>query len=232
MRRFLNYIAFIFVVTILFSCKREDSPIDFQTEYFGLTPNRYVVYDVTRIWHDDAAGIHDTIYSQLKTYIGDTVIDNEGRIARKFIRSLRNNPQEDWVSADVWTAIIDDYRAELVEENQRKIKLVFVPSEEKTWDVNAFNPLGRLEATFFDINLARVINGVGISASVGVLTSNVVNQVEYRKKYEIYGKNIGLVSRYEKDFTLKIDPSTPGPDTLQPLKGYELFYSIKSYGIE
>lgn len=232
MRRLLIYFAFIFAVTTLFSCKREDPPIDFQTDYFGLTPKRYVIYDVTRIWHDDAVGVHDTTYSQLKTYIGDTVIDNEGRIARKFIRSLRNNSQEDWVPTDVWTAIIDDYRAELVEENQRKIKLVFAPTEEKTWDVNAFNPLGKLEATYFDINLARVINNVGISASVGVLTTDILNQVEYRKKYEIYGKNIGLVSKYEKDFTLIIDNATPGPDSLRPLKGSELFCTIRSFGIE
>ena len=93
-------------------------PLPLNQHYFGLDAERYIVYNVIEINHDENAVIkHDTLYYQLKTLIGDTVVDNEGRIARKFYRSKRPDIFSPWVITDLWTAIIANNKAELVEEN-------------------------------------------------------------------------------------------------------------------
>ena len=42
------------------------------------------------MYHDDASNIHDTTIYQLKTYIGQDYIDNQGRTAKEFKRFKRN----------------------------------------------------------------------------------------------------------------------------------------------
>ena len=111
------------------ACKKQVDPPSFNYDYYDLTFGRFIEYDVLEINHDvDQTVQHDTLRYQLKTVIGDTVIDNEGRIARKFIRYKRSNSNSNWAQTDLWTTIIDQNRAELVEENQRVIKMIFVPN--------------------------------------------------------------------------------------------------------
>lgn len=233
----MRYLISLFLLSSLllglnFGCKKPVDPINFHLGYFDLSKGRYIVYEVLEIEHDEPSNIHDSIRYELKTVIGDTVIDNQGRIARKYTRYIRANSQDQWKAKDVWTAILTDYRAELVEENQRKIKLVFAPTEDKSWDINAFNNQEEEIASISRLHEQRKINNINFGSTLQVNTKDELNQVQYIKKYEIYAEGIGLVQKYSKDFTLKIDSSTPGPDSLVPQKGSELFYTVKTYGFQ
>ncbi|MEY4603953.1 MAG: hypothetical protein RIT43_1245 [Bacteroidota bacterium] len=209
------------------SCKKDQANYDLHYDYFGLLPGRFVEYNVVEIHHDINQSVqHDTLRYQLKTLIGDTIIDNEGRVARRFIRFKRDNSSQAWTQTDTWTAIIVDRRAELVEENQRLIKLVFAPTEDKEWNVNAFNSQNELQAYYRDIHSKVLLGGQTFDSSLVVEQEDFFSLIDYRRKYETYSKNIGLISKYFKD--LKI----VGFDTSNVQFGTELFYNCYAFGYE
>lgn len=191
--------------------------------YFDLTPGRYVAYDVIEITHDVT---HDTLIYQLKTVIGDTFIDNNGRVAREFLRYKRFPGQTEWGLTDIWTALIVDSRAELVEENQRIIKLVFPPSLSSDWDAHAFSELPTLPCFYSAIHKGFNIGVNTFDSTLIVQQDDYFTMVDHRRKYEVYAKNIGLVKKYFRDVKIV------GFDTTNVVSGKELYYSYTSHGIQ
>ncbi len=223
----LFLLLFLSGVTFV-ACKKKDKSIPpMHEEYFGLTPGRYIIYDVTEINHDEDATIpHDTSYYQLKTLIGQEYIDNSGRTTREYLRYIRPDVNTNWGLKDTWTTIIENWRAELVEENQRLIKLVFAPTLNKEWNINAFNAQAELNAFYNDVHTKRVLNNITYDSTVQVEQENFFSLIDYRVKHEIYAKHIGLVYKSFKD--LKIQNF----DTLDVRKGKELLYKCTSFGFE
>lgn len=192
-------ILLLLILTLVFVACKKQKPVNFHFGYFGLEPGRYVVYDVMEINHDQALAQHDTVYYQLKTVWGDTVIDNEGRIAREFLRYTRPNASSNWQITDVWTGIIDGIRAELVEENQRVVKLVFSPSISKSWDANNYNMLGEMLCYYTDIHDDYTINGQEFDSTLIVEQADFTSLIDTVRKYEVYRKGTGLIRKYLKD---------------------------------
>jgi hypothetical protein len=215
---------------MLFSCKKNDSASEIQNKYesyYGLVPGRFIVYNVREIVHDEMADIkHDTLNYQLKTLIGDTITDNAGRIARQFLRFKRLNSSQNWQLSDVWTTLIDGNYAELTEENQRIIKMLFPVSSKTTWNANVFNVNSSLDCFYDKIHESLSLNGISYDSTVLVEQENLRNLVEFKRKYEVFGNRIGLISKYFKD--LKISNF----DTLNIKSGYELIYTCTDFGIE
>jgi hypothetical protein len=219
--------ACIFVFCLAELQKRYAKSIAFALEqhYFGLDAERYIVYNVLEINHDENAVIkHDTISYQLKTLIGDTVVDNEGRIARKFYRSKRPDIFSPWVITDLWTAIIENNKAELVEENQRMVKLVFPISSSKLWNINQFNSFEQADAYYDFIFSGKTINGLFFDSTVRVEQEKERNLIAYKRKFEEYAANVGLIRKVYKDLTIM------NFDTLNVKSGKEIFMDIVEYG--
>ena len=224
-----NKLILVFAIIIigLNSCKKDEVTYNLHYGYFGLISGRYVDYDVMEISHNSGQSVpHDTSRYQLRTVIGDTIIDNEGRVSRQFLRFKRMQGSQDWVQTDTWTAIIADRRAELVEENQRIIKLIFGISENKEWNQNSFNSFSELTAYYRDIHKPTTIGKLIFDSSLVVEQEDFFSLVDYRRKYEVYAKNIGLISKYYKD--LKIS----GFDTTNVKSGKELFYNCTGFGYQ
>ena len=218
--------TYIFLFLIVISCKKDAGSISLHENYFPLENGRFVEYDVTSITHNVAAGIPETTNYVLKTVVGDTIIDNSGRIARKFSRWIFNVNENKFIIKDLWTAIIDQNRAELVEENERIIKLVFSPSLKKVWDMNAFNSRTSVESKYENIHNSASIGSFTFDSTVTVVEEKFENLIEFRKKYEIYAKKVGLIYKCFKVFEIS------SGDTLNPLVGTEIYYKIRNYGIE
>jgi hypothetical protein len=209
---------------LLLGCKKTTPP-DFHLDYFGQEEGRYVIYDVVEIFHDvDAAVKHDTNYYQLKTVWNETFVDNEGRDARIFRRYVRNQATDPWVLQDVWTGLIDGIRAELIEENQRVVKLIFSPTIEKEWDANAYNPNDELSCYYDDIHQSHSLGVNDFDSTVMVEQADDPDPVRFLRKYEVYAKGIGLVEKVSRDLYLEFQT--------QPQSGYELFYTYVSSGYE
>ncbi|MEX2485468.1 MAG: hypothetical protein WED10_12935 [Brumimicrobium sp.] len=223
--RNLFYILF-FALTIL-SCKKSDDTPEFGYEYFGLDKGKFVTYDVMEIFHDvELSPSHDTVRYTLKTVVGEDIVDNENRTASKIFRYAYDAETDELIDERVWTAIIDQGRGEIVEENQRKIRLVFAITSDKTWNVNAFNTDDPQEVYYEDLFKPYSIGGSQIDSSVRVEYEDFFSLVDHRRKYEVYGKNIGLIHRSFKDLTIK------DFDTTAIQYGTEVHYSLKDYGVE
>jgi hypothetical protein len=228
MKMYRFYISFLTLILVAFaSCKKQDSPPQFHYDYFDLTEGRFIDYDVMEIDHDvDQSIQHDTSYYQLRTLIGDTVIDNQGRVARKFFRYTRDNSAGTWMLSDVWTALITENRAELIEENQRIIKLVFAPTLSKEWNPNAFNIYDEMTSYYRDIHDVQTVGGFLFDSALVVEQEDFFSLIDKKRKYEVYAKGVGLVHKYYKDLTIA------NFDTLNVQKGKELYYTCFAYGIQ
>ena len=135
----------MFLSAALIGCKKDNEPANFHYEFYPINQGHYITYSVREINIDDALGLNETLNYYVKAKIGDTITDNEGRVSRGAMNvTFRDSLTQPWGLQDIWTTIIDGGRAELVEENQRTIKMVFAPDKYKEWNCNAYNSLDAL----------------------------------------------------------------------------------------
>lgn len=230
MLRTLVKLTLILAGAMLLSCKKDESPNpEFHFNYYPLETGRFVVYEAMEISHDVQALIqHDTNRFLLKTVVGEQILDLEGDIAFKFYRYWKINPEDEWVIKDVWTTKRKAFRIELVEENKRMVKLVFAPTPEKVWDINAFNMDAALNARYdaSSLHYQRTINNLNFDSTLRVNQQDFFSLVDHRKKYEIYAKGVGLIYKFYKDNDIL------NFDTLNIRRGNEIHYSVVDFGQE
>lgn len=217
---------FIFLVAILvIGCKPKPLP-NFHHDYFGMTEGRYVIYDVMDVVHDDdAITHHDTTRYQLKTLWGELYTDNEGRECKLFRRYIRSQASDPWVLQDIWYGLIDGIRGEIVEENQRKVKLVFSPTVEKEWDANAYNTEAELMCYYADIHQPYTLGSHSFDSTVTVEQDEFESAIDTSRKYEVWAKDIGLVYRHDRYVFY-------GFAQTEVQNGREIFYKYISSGYE
>lgn len=227
MKATFYYISFIFLFATLASCDPNPAP-EFHHEYFGLEEGRYVIYDVTEMVHDDGLNLHDTTIYQLKTVWADTFVDNENRTAREFHRYVRPTENDPWVLQDIWYGIIDGIRAELVEENQRVVKLVFAPTQNKIWDANAYNQDEERLCTYRDIHGDTLIDNAAFDPTLVVEQDPFYSLIDSVRRYEMYAKGVGLIYKYDRDLHYQINAQSQ----IYLNEGTEKYYRFVSTGIE
>lgn len=223
----MNKIVVILIVILMgVSCKKDNSaPINMGYHYFPVNQGHYTVYDVVDIIHDDAVGVHDTNYYQIKEVVGETYQDEEGDNAQKLRRYHRVDSTGSWVIKDVWAIKLTGTTAEVVEENKRRIKMGFAISYEQYWDGNALNNDDKEECYYSKITDPYTVdNGTVIDSTTIVEHADFLTFIDYDRHFEVYAANIGKVYSYKKE--LEINNS----DTLDIIKGTELFYSLIDYG--
>jgi len=218
----------ILIVLVIVSCKKDNSaPINMGYQYFPINIGHFNVYDVVSIVHDDAVQVHDTSIFQIKEVIGELYTDEEGEDAHKLYRYYRPNDTSNWVIKDVWSIKLTGRTAEVVEENQRFIKMGFAISYEEYWDCNALNNLYKEECYYAKITEPFTVdNGTKIDSTAIVEHSNFATYIDYIREFEVYAANIGKIYSVKKD--IKINNG----DTLDVDKGTELFYSLIDTGQE
>jgi hypothetical protein len=222
--RFKHIASYGVITFFLFGCKKDPVP-QFHEGYFGLEENRFTIYNVIEITHDSALSQHDTVYYQLKTVWKTAFVDNEGRDMREFERYKRDLPTENWSFKDLWVGGINGIRAEVVEENQRKIKLVFAPTLNKLWDANAENIDAEMTCYYRNIHKDTTVNGVSFDSTVVVEQNNFTSLIDTVRMFEVYAKGIGLIHKYSKDNHWQFGSN-------QVVNGAELYYEYVSSGYE
>jgi hypothetical protein len=219
--------AIVGLITLLNSCKKElvNSDQFLYTSYFELKTGKFIEYDVMEITHNENATIqHDTSYYQLKCVIEDTFTDNAGRLAFNYVRYKRTNSTEPWAQSDLWSTTVFNNKAELVEENQRIVKLVFPISEFTTWNANQFNTDAKLNCSYDELHVPKAINGFSFDSTLVVEQEDKRNLIEFKRKYEVYANRVGMVKKYYKDLQIS------NFDTLNIKSGKEIFMTLKNFG--
>lgn len=222
--------SILFVLLVLFpivGCKKKltNSTTSSFKEYYDTSFGRFIEYRVLEINHDINASIHhDTLNYFLRVQIEDTIVDNLGRINKKYVRYKRNDTLSPWQISDVWMTIIDGNNAELVEENQRIIKLKFPINTFTSWNASIFNPNSELICNYENIHSSKSINGFFFDSTITVNQGSDRNLIRFYKKNEVYAKNIGMICKYFKDINIS------NFDTLQINSGKEIYLKIINFG--
>lgn len=216
---------------LVYSCEKENNTeeINFHYDYFPMETGRYVVYEAMEIIHDIQGVVaRDTNRFFLKTVIGDTTFDNSGKIAYKFLRYKKEVLPDEWVLTDVWTTRFESDRLELVEENNRVVKLIFPTIESKVWNVNAFNTAPRLLANYDveQLHTGKTLSGFVLDSTIQVEIQDFFSLVDHRRKYEVYAKGVGLIQLSYKDNDIM------NFDTLDIRYGREKHYKMIDFGKE
>ena len=211
------------------ACKKDppNQAIIYGYEYFPTTIGSFKTYDIVEIFHDIALEPqHDTLRYQIKEVLAEVLIDNEGDTAQKIKRYYRESDSSTWILQDIWTQKRTASTAEVVNENGRAIKLVFAIAYDRFWNANALNNSDALSCYFEDIYLPFALNETLYDSTVRVEKQNFISFIDYRRDYEIYAREIGMIKSVYKN--LEIDNT----DTLAILKGPELFYTLIDFGSE
>jgi hypothetical protein len=116
--------------------------------------------------------------------------------------------------------------AELTEENQRLVKLILPPTSNKKWNPNSFTVLPELEAYYMSIHTPKTLNSLVFDSTLTVEQEDFFSMVDYRRKYEVYAKNVGLVKKVFKDLIIA------GFDKTNVQKGKELEFTCIDFGVE
>lgn len=225
----MRIVYFLFLSFAVLACKKDppNHAIIYGYEYFPTTIGAYKTYDVLEIFHDIALEPqHDTIRYQIKEVLAEFLIDNEGDTAQKIKRYFRESDTSAWILQDIWTQKRTASTAEVVNENGRGIKLVFAIAYDRFWNGNALNNDAEISCYYEDIYLPFTLNETLYDSTVRVEKENFISFIDYRRDYEIYARDIGMIKSVYKD--LEIDNS----DTLDIQKGPELFYTLIDFGIE
>jgi hypothetical protein len=191
-----------------------------------MVEGRYIIYDAMEINHDEDAGVHDTVHFQLKTVVGQNYTDNEGRIGKVYLRYKSVNSGLTWQYTDTWTQFSTSNRAELVEENQKIVKMIFAPKLNIEWDINAYNAWPEQFAFYSDVHQPFLIGSFNFDSTATVVQKDFFSLVDLQKQSEVYAKNVGLIQKIYKDLIIE------NFDTLQPQKGKEIFYNLIDFGFE
>jgi len=222
--RFLTFISFFI---ILVCNKNEPKPIIYGYEYFPVSQGHYRVYNVVDIFHDEALGaVHDTNYYQFKEVIAESLVDEEEDTIQKIRRYQRENDTLSWEIQEIWTQKRTATTAEVVEENDRMIKMVFAIAYNRNWNGNALNNEDALNCYYENIYEPYDLPVFSFDSTVIVEKENFLSVIDYRRQYEVYARHIGSVKKVFKH--LEINNS----DTTDVIYGTEIFMELIEFGVE
>lgn len=219
---------FLFIIPLvgLFSCQKDQyKDLDFGYDFFGIEEGRFVEYSVRYIEHDSLLNQHDTLDFFYKTLIGEKYIDNEGREAHEFLRYKKDSLHQEYQFINKWVILIANDQAQLVEENQRKIKMIFPVKKSQKWNSNAYNSLADQEAHYEHLNELVDLGLEQPRHSVTVEFERYTTLIDDRLEQEVYAKGIGMVTKISKDLYYQFGAS-------QPFKGIEWYYNFHATGIQ
>ncbi|MCH8330922.1 MAG: hypothetical protein IH946_06015 [Bacteroidetes bacterium] len=211
--RFTRYFPVILLVLVASKCNEPGTlDVDYNYEYFPLKLGQTVIYDVDSVFLDDFTlpPTFDTTTYQIKETVESTFIDNEGRISHRIVRYKRYDTTSVWKDNAVWFATRTNSRVELVEDNNRFIKMTFPAKEGKKWLGNVYLDIAtekclpdydnsNWEYEILEIDKRYSINGLDFDSTLIVeqINDTTDNLVEMHYSFERYAKGVGLI---EKEF--------------------------------
>lgn len=209
----LSVLLLILTAFGLNSCSDTDEPNADTTvaglDYFPTDSGLTRIYQIDSAYWDDFTGTTGLISYQIREVQAGIFTDLQGRPAVR-IERFRSDSLGNWIIDRVWTAVRTTQRAEVTEENNRFIKLVFPPDVESSWNGNAYNTLDEETYRFTRIG-PDTAAGQTFPETVSVVQGDEQgNLIELRFGSEIYARNTGRI--YRKRVNLEF--SLPNRDTV------------------
>lgn len=217
---------FIFA-SVIFSCKKKDVKIpSMGYEFFPTEIRHFITYKVDSIVYDDFfTPVKIDTFSFLIKEIIDAELENTAKKkTQRIVRFIKKSDTLNWEIESAVMHQITNVTAERVEDNQRYIKLIFPPKENKTWNGNAYNMLPEQMYKYKNINKKLELKGFTFDTTLTVVQIDEENLIEKFYGEEKYAINIGLV--YKKNTSLKTDVNG------NIKSGTDVTYSVIDFGKE
>ena len=186
----------------MYSCEPIEYKVPiFYYKYFPIELNNSKEYYVTNISYTSFGKDTNTYF--LKEIISEIYFDEEGDTNYRIERFTKSDSLEDFIIKDIWTIKKNKRLIEVVEENERFVKMVFPINEYLYWDGNALNARGNQEYYIDNIHDNYNMNNFSFDSTVSVIQEFKSNQIEYESAKEVYASGIGLV--YKENIELNIN---------------------------
>ncbi|MFN2396424.1 MAG: hypothetical protein ABR597_12135 [Bacteroidales bacterium] len=219
----LYLIFFSLLILIMSSCEtKEGEPAYLGTEYFGLLPEKWVVYDIDSTVYDDFLGEVFHYQYQVKEVNAEVYTDSQGNENMRLERFWRTDENDSWKIKNVWSAGLQSQRATKTEENVTYIKLTFPAESGRNWDGNAFNNKPAQQYVISDIHAPKEIGDILFDSTLTVLQKDLITLIGEDLQYEIYVPGIGMVERKYVMITREVDGTI--------IRGVDYSYTIAEYG--
>jgi hypothetical protein len=224
----MKVVTVIALLVVVASCRKEiPETVDLGFRYVPQTVGFYQDYEVFSVVHDHAVGIHDTSVFFLREKIESHFIDNEGRESMRLERYRKDSIDGEWTITDIWYATRTAYRSERIEEDVRKINLVFAVNVGKTWDGNALNDQEEREFEIVAEDQPYSLNGNPFDSTCVVVERDFRPGFYFHEYVTArYAKGVGLIERFQKEVQINLN------DTLYVIIGTEWHQQLIGYGVD
>jgi hypothetical protein len=222
-------LAFLLVVFLLHtSCKKstvDDANYSEGYEYFPLRTGQEHVYDIDCVVYDD---FRDTIFTyryQKRQLVGDTFYDFSNQLQHMIHWYYRPHDSAEWIFYRAGSARLNTYAAEVVENNERVVKLVFPVETGKEWNAYMFSTrTGEPEYYYRSLQQTYSSPAGNFTQVAEVIQEDDSNLIEKRFRSEWYAPLRGLV--YKQIDSLETQFNGQGqPET----KGYRYYQRLRSF---
>lgn len=142
----------------------------------------------------------------------------------RVVRFIKKNDTTDWEINKATMHQLTTTTAERVEDNQRYIKLIFPPAENKTWNGNAYNTMGEQKYKYKNVNKKIELNTFTFDTTLTVIQQDEENLIEKFYIEEKYASGVGLI--YKKITSLKTEVNG------NIKSGFDVTYTITQFGKE
>lgn len=212
---FSKRIFYLFLLAVLVSCSKENTTLSFDVanQYYPLKTGKFIVYRVDSTVYLNLGTKKEIKSAIIQEKVDTTEKDNLGRLSYKIIQSTRNSVDTNkWDFSGTYRVTPTDKGVEVIQQNQRFIKLVSPVIDDYKWMGNAHinttsNPelayLQNWEYSYQKIKTPQKINNNTFIDCISVLQSNdtignpgnrnFFSGIKYAQ--EIYARDIGLIFR-------------------------------------
>lgn len=190
-------------------------------QYYPLKVGDYRIYNVDSIPYKEGPTPADTIHSQLKELLQSAYTDATGAQMYRVEVYRRKDENSPWQIMHVYATSRPMYDAEVVDNNQRIVKLEFPVTDGHSWNANKYNTTDSAKLYTSKILQAHRPYTTKNKTYDSVAVVEIKNELDFvTKNYqaECYAASYGLV--YSVTDNLNIQHPNPADTGALDIKGY------------
>jgi hypothetical protein len=196
------YLLILMISILSISCKKNEVLVGNQSvdlSFFPVHTGYWTEYEVDSTVHYDSDDIFevDTDIGYFHFFVREEFdlpfVNGENQNTAVINRYRRDNDTLPWTYMNKWTANVDPYSAQKVEDNVRFVRLSFPIKSNASWNGNAYNFFSEEEYSYEDLYEPMTFGNLHFDSTVTVLQNDFTSRINKIYKKEIYAAHAGLV---------------------------------------
>ena len=222
------FVSLSMISLVVLGCKKDISkPLSLDAsiskdEFRYIDGDDSKVYEVQHIVHDDEVDKHDTITYLLKQEVYDTFIDNSNTINKVVNYYKFDSFSSSWVFYKKGTFSIMGNSWVKKLDNISRVAIKFPFSTSINWNAFPYNDIPPVQLMYKQLHQKVTLSGVEYDSTLTLGATPLYTLVDFKKQFEIYAKNKGMIYSYYKDLIIR------NFDTLNVRLGEEWYYTLKN----